>query len=42
MHGEHFVLVDGHRQIRGYFTSDPEGLTRLKAAMSALLADKAS
>jgi protein SCO1/2 len=40
MHGEHFVMVDGKRRIRGYFETDPAGMADLKAALEALLAEK--
>lgn len=40
MHGEHFVVVDGDRRIRGYFETDPEGMVRLKATLESLLAEK--
>ena len=42
MHGEHFVVVDGKRRIRGYYESSPEGLSDLKAALAAILAEKDS
>jgi protein SCO1/2 len=42
MHGEHFVVVDGQRRIRGYFDTDPDGMARLKAALEALLSEKGS
>jgi protein SCO1 len=40
MHGEHFVMVDGKRRIRGYYESSPEGMTDLKAALEAILSEK--
>ena len=40
MHGEHFVVVDGARRIRGYFETDPPGIAQLKAALESLLAEK--
>jgi protein SCO1/2 len=40
MHGEHFVMVDGQRRIRGYFETDPAGMAELKAALESLLAEK--
>jgi protein SCO1/2 len=40
MHGEHFVVVDGQRRIRGYFQTDPSGMTELKAALASLVAEK--
>ena len=42
MHGEHFVIVDGQRRIRGYFETDPAGMADLKAAIEALLAERGS
>jgi protein SCO1 len=42
MHGEHFVVVDGQRRIRGYFETDPAGMTELKAVLESLLAEKGS
>jgi protein SCO1/2 len=42
MHGEHFVIVDGQRKIRGYFETDPAGMTDLKAAIESLLAERGS
>jgi len=42
MHGEHFVVVDGQRRIRGYFETDPTGMAELKAALDSLLAEKGS
>jgi protein SCO1 len=42
MHGEHFVVVDGHRRIRGYFETDPAGMARLKTALDSLLSEKGS
>ena len=42
MHGEHFVVVDGQRRIRGYFETDPAGLARLKSALESLLSEKGS
>jgi protein SCO1 len=40
MHGEHFVIVDAQRRIRGYFETDPSGMTELKATIDSLLAEK--
>jgi protein SCO1/2 len=40
MHGEHFVMVDGARKIRGYYESNPAGMTDLKAALQSLLEEK--
>ena len=42
MHGEHFVVVDGQKRIRGYFETDPPGMTELKAVLESLLAEKGS
>jgi hypothetical protein len=42
MHGEHFVVVDGQRRIRGYFETDPAGMSELKAVLESLLAEKGS
>jgi protein SCO1 len=42
MHGEHFVVVDGKRRIRGYFETDSAGMTRLKTALESLLSEKDS
>jgi len=42
MHGEHFVVVDGQRRIRGYFETDPAGMADLKAAIALLLAERGS
>jgi protein SCO1 len=42
MHGEHFVVVDGQRRIRGYFETDPPGMTRLKVTLESLLSEKGS
>jgi protein SCO1/2 len=42
MHGEHFVVVDGQRRIRGYFETDPPGMSELKIAIESLLAEKGS
>ncbi|MET0592980.1 MAG: SCO family protein [Polyangiaceae bacterium] len=39
MHGEHFVIVDGQRRIRGYFQTDPSGMTELQAALASLIAE---
>jgi protein SCO1/2 len=36
MHGEHFVIVDGHGRIRGYFDPDAEGMARIEKAIEAL------
>jgi protein SCO1 len=35
-HGEHFVLVDPDGRIRGYYTSDDDGLARLERDLAAL------
>lgn len=35
-HGSRLVLVDGQRQIRGYFEANPTGLAELKRAVSQL------
>jgi protein SCO1 len=40
MHGEHFVVVDGERRIRGYFETDPAGIADLEAAVESLLAER--
>ena len=40
MHGEHFVVVDGAHQIRGYFDTDPAGIERLKTTLEVLLKEK--
>jgi len=40
MHGEHFVIVDGQRRIRGYYETDPAGMAGLKTALESLLAEK--
>lgn len=38
LHSSRFVLVDGKRQIRGYYdSSDPEALKRVRRDMTALL-----
>jgi len=29
MHGSHFVLVDGHGSVRGYYRTEPQGLATL-------------
>jgi protein SCO1 len=42
MHGEHFVVVDGKRRIRGYFETDPAGMSELKATLESLLGEKDS
>jgi protein SCO1 len=42
MHGEHFVVVDGKRRIRGYFETDSAGMGRLKTALESLLSEKGS
>jgi protein SCO1/2 len=42
MHGEHFVVVDGKRRIRGYFETSLEGMDDLKAALESILAEKDS
>jgi protein SCO1 len=40
MHGEHFVVVDGERRIRGYFETDPHGMDQLKLVLESLLAER--
>lgn len=42
MHGEHFVIVDGQRRIRGYFETDPPGMAELKVVIDSLLAERGS
>ncbi|MCA9578246.1 MAG: SCO family protein [Polyangiales bacterium] len=37
MHASHFVLVDGERHVRGYYSTDAEGLANLEADALALL-----
>lgn len=37
MHGEKFVLVDQHGQIRAYFDADQEGMERLRRSLETLL-----
>ncbi|MFT3927336.1 MAG: SCO family protein [Myxococcales bacterium] len=37
MHGEHFVLVDAHGDIRGYYRSDKAGLKELENDLRELL-----
>jgi protein SCO1/2 len=37
LHGSHFVLVDDELEIRGYYSSDPEGLKRLERDAQILL-----
>ncbi|MCA9535833.1 MAG: SCO family protein [Myxococcales bacterium] len=36
MHASHFVLVDGQRHVRGYYSTDAEGLANLEADALAL------
>jgi len=36
IHDEHFVLVDGHARVRGYFSADKEGLASLRSAVKYL------
>lgn len=42
MHGEHFVIVDGQRRIRGYFETDPAGMANLKVVIESLIAERGS
>jgi protein SCO1/2 len=37
MHASHFVLVDGQHHVRGYYSTDAEGLANLEADALALL-----
>lgn len=36
MHASHFVLVDGQQRVRGYYSTDAEGLANLEADALAL------
>ncbi|HKP61578.1 MAG TPA: SCO family protein [Polyangiales bacterium] len=42
LHGSHFVLVDRAGTIRGFFRSDAEGMTALRAASQRLLEERSS
>jgi protein SCO1/2 len=37
LHGTHFVLVDAHGEIRGFYANDPAGHAALQTALSSLL-----
>lgn len=37
LHGSHLVVVDGEGRIRGYFTGDADGVTRLEGALGPWL-----
>jgi protein SCO1 len=37
LHGTHFVLIDQHGEIRGFFANDADGHVALKTAVSTLL-----
>jgi protein SCO1 len=39
MHAQHFLLVDAQNRIRGYYTSDGEGMQRLERDVKRLLED---
>lgn len=41
LHGTHFVLVDQHGEIRGFFANDKEGHDALQKAVSSLLSQGA-
>jgi protein SCO1 len=42
LHGSHFVLVDRAGTIRGFFRSDAEGISALRAAAQRLLEERSS
>ena len=39
-HGSRLVLVDGRRQIRGYFEANPAGLLELRVAAERVASEQ--